>query len=201
MNTKIAAIAIILIISAGLLVVMIPYVFPDSNTMTITFYNAKDEVVYSKSTQLTLVPLSFLDASGVEVTKVVITIDYNTEWTGESLSSISMSCDLTWIVRLNTTSSGIINGPITDSRTKTTETGTFEYTYYLSSVISPVGSTGKTYGWVIRFDVILTASATIDGESVESAPWTGYSYSAISWTEISRTLSITDVQIGTTPIA
>ena len=141
-NTTIAIVIVVLLVIGGVSYVLIPAIFP-ANSMTVTFYDADDNVVHSTSTELSLWPFAYIDAEGQEVTKVVVTVDYDTTFTGAgSLTGLFVDCTLTRTVKLNTMTGGIVNGPLEEEKTLDLSTGTFTFTYWLSQLITPVDAVG-----------------------------------------------------------
>lgn len=178
-NAVIAVAIISLLVIGGLAYVVVPAMFP-ANSMTVTFYDTDDNIVDSTSTELSLWPFAYIDAAGQEVTKVVVTVDYDTQFEGTP-TSVNVICDLTYEVRLDTIQAGLVNGPYTDRLTKTTESGTFTYTFYLNNLVTPVESAGMIYGWGLTFIAELTGSAIIDGQTVAATSWSDGIHSRVDW--------------------
>ena len=186
---------IVLLVVGGLAYVVLPAVYP-TNSMTISFYDADDNLVQSTTTALSLWPWAFADAAGKEVTKVVVTVDYDTAFTGAgSPTGVHVGCKLTRTVKLNTYTGGIVNGPLEESKTSGLSKGTFTFTYVLSQLISPVES-GKACGWGITFEAELTGTAVLDEVLVTATPWTDSISAIVEWDEVELSMFFVDAYIG-----
>ena len=195
-NMAIGIGVIVLLVVSGLAYVVLPAVYP-ANSMTISFYDADDNLVQSTTTALSLWPWAFADAAGKEVTKVVVTVDYDTAFTGAGgPTGVFVDCTLTRTVKLNTITGGIVNGPLEEVKTLDLSKGTFTFTYWLSQLISPVESMGETYGWGITFEAELTGSANLDGVPVTATPWTDSITAIITWDEVELSMFFVDAYVG-----
>jgi len=169
-NLAIAIGVLAVIVLAG--VAMIPVLFPPTTSMTVTFYDADDNVVWSESTDYGLFEFAFTTEAGAEVTKAVVTVDYVVEGY-ESGYSIYTKCTFFVDAHLRTITGGLAGSATFTAPEKTTATGSFAHDFYFADFIG-VESTGKSSGWRVNVDATL--------ECDEYGPRGGFVRSAIPWT-------------------
>ena len=205
MNLKLVGIGIVLLLVVGGLAYFVMQAVNPTDSMTVQFYDANDELVATQSTDLFDFDFAFM-SGGVEVTKIVVIVDYDTTITSEEeVMNINIDCDLTWTVYLNTRAVSIVNGPETVSDSKTTASGTFEWTFYLDELIPNPTAIEKENGWGIVFEATLSGTAYVGGTThaggtlITATDWTGIVSSSITWDEIANTMEFEGPYIGRIP--
>lgn len=181
-NLAIAIGIIAVIVLAG--VVMVPALFPPKTSMTVTFYDADDNVVWSEKTDYGLFEFGFVTEAGTEVSKAVVTIDYVVSGI-TSGNTILVYCKFYVDAHLRTITGGFAGDETWISPAGlTTTTGSFSREFHLDDLIG-VESTGKEWGWRINVDATLNCKQyTSLGVFVSSAdPWEGTLGFNLDWSE------------------
>ena len=172
-----------LIFLAG--VVMIPALFPPKTSMTVTFYDADDNVIWSESTSYGLFEFGFTTEAGAAVTKAVVTVTYIVEGY-DTANTIRTHCNFFIDAHLRTITGGFAGSASYDSVVLVdTPTGSFSHDFYFADFVG-VESTGKTWGWRINVDATLECFEYVANSItlVDTAePWTGTLGFNLDWDE------------------
>lgn len=181
-NLAIAIGVIVVIVLAG--VVMIPALFPPKTSMTVTFYDADDNIIWSEKTDYGLFEFGFVTEAGVEVSKAVVTVDYIVEGY-EPLNTLYTKCTFYISARLRTITGGLAGNEAHTTPVKSGSTGSFSREFLLDYIIG-VESTGKEWGW--RINVVATLECdeydASTSEFLRSAlPWEDSLGFNLDWSE------------------
>lgn len=183
-KTTALVIVVVVLVAFGVVFTVVPAVLPktDSASILVECYDQDDKIVYSDTSQDVLrFPWAFTDPTGKSVSKIKVTVSYTTSSTGE-VNSLSVAGKIDTTVRLNTITASIVNTDQKSLTAQSAQSGTFPVTeYLLTDLITPVDTSGKTYGWAVEFKVTITASATVDGEQVTATPWSSTISIQVKW--------------------
>ena len=185
MNKNLAiVISIITVIVLAGVVIMVPALFQPKTSMTVTFYDADDNVVWSEKTDYGLFEFGFVNEEGTEVSKAVVTVDYVVSGI-DSGNNILVHCTFHVDAHLRTIMGGFAGEETWSSPTQlTTTTGSFSREFHLDNFIG-VESTGKEWGWRINVDCTLNSrqytSAAVLVSTAE--PWEGTLGFNLDWSE------------------
>ena len=151
-NLAITIGVIVVIVLAG--VVMIPALFPPKTSMTVTFYDANDNVVWSEQTSYGLFEFGFTTEAGSEVTKAVVTVNYIVDGY-DPANTIRTHCNFF----IEAIPRGYRASPVGDASYDgivlvNTPVGSFTHDFVFNDFMT-VTQSGKDDGWRINVDATL----------------------------------------------
>jgi hypothetical protein len=181
-NMAIAIGILSVIVLAGFFVV--PALFPAKTSMTVTFYDADDNVVWLERSNPGFFEFDFVTEAGAEVTKATVAVDYVVSG-HESGNTVNIGCTFYVDAHLRTITGGFAGDAEYVCRVQTTATGTFTHDFYFADFVG-VESTGKTWGWYIEVDATLIAREYLPGTTTlvaTATPWTATLAFNLDWSE------------------
>ena len=186
MNKNLAiVISIIAVIVLAGVVIMVPALFQPKTSMTVTFYDADDNVVWSEKTDYGLFEFGFVTEAGSEITKAVVAVNYIVEGYDPD-NTIRTHCNFYIDAHLRTITGGFAGDASYDSVVLVnTPTGSFTHDFYFADFIG-VESTGKTWGWRVNVDATLECFEYLPNsiQLVDTAdPWLGTLGFNVDWDE------------------
>ncbi len=182
-NLAIAIGVLTVIVLAG--VVMIPALFPAKTSMTVTFYDADDNIVWSEKTDYGLFEFGFTTEAGAEVTKAVVTVNYIVEGY-DPANTIRTHCN--FFIEAIPRAYGA--SPVGDASYDSvvlvnTPSGSFTHDFYFNDFMT-VTEAEKGVGWRINIDATLECIEYYPNTItvVDTAePWTGTLGFNLDWDE------------------
>jgi hypothetical protein len=177
MNRNIAIGLIVLLVVAGLAFFVPTFLTQDTATMTVTFYDADDNVLYTATTKPTIIgwPGSFVTPDGSPIDHIDVTIEYTVTVSDSSLSwlhvisQLDVSTTITEYDRDHTPTVVPVNYISEPPQNFEVLTEEYTVTFTMVELIPVVTPSGKTNNWDILFKLDLTAEGeTVDGTELSA---------------------------------
>ena len=182
-NLAIAIGVIVVIVLAG--VVMVPALFPPKTSMTVTFYDADDNVVWSEKTDYGLFEFAFIHEGNI-ATKVRVDIDWVcSDYEADSVLAIQGTLDIEAVVGGYDPVDGSAGSSTWSSTGRTEPTGNMWTEFTLADFIDVDFSSGKYYGWGVTVTATLEATEKAPDGTLRgtATPWSDNLFFYLSWEE------------------